>query len=282
MDSNEFSGSSLRIRSQRATTESGVPLYAAMDASPEYVIYYENKFLSVFNHDKAVKKIIQWPYKTGHVIDISRYNDNQFVILTKLGLYLINVDTEKVDTVHQLSNNNDESTIYHRCTAHNGRIMLSFSGAGTIIEQWTSKVCAKRWSPPKSCGKNEHISCLRLSSDALGLTIAKSIEESRFEVRQLENMSILFSIPLNYQCYRFISLNNRQWLLVPYYRGRQDVFLVDTNQENIKPINVPLLSHNDEYDGNYSKMIWNIALMLGDSSYLIVRRERTVCCYSIE
>ncbi|CAF2862380.1 unnamed protein product [Rotaria sp. Silwood2] len=276
----QFTG--FRIDGQDKIIGSTVPLYATIAASPEYVIYYENKVLSVYNQNEPSKKTIQWTKKDGHVIDICWYNNKQFVILTKREFHLFNVDTEKIHTAYRLPENKNIDSNYHRCTSYDERIMLCLSCSGTTIEEWTLSECKKRWQSPKSCRKDENICCLRLSSNNLGLTIVNSKRESRFELRQLETMSVLFLIQLTRQCYRFISMNDNNWLLVPYYYGRQELLLVDANQRIIKIINIPPLVHAYDYDSNINQMIWNVALMLGNSSSLVVRRERTICFYNIK
>ncbi|CAF3833518.1 unnamed protein product [Rotaria sp. Silwood1] len=271
-----------QIDGQEKIIGSTVPLYAAMAASSEYVVYYENKVLSVYNQNGPSKKTIQWTKKDGHVIDICFYKNKQFVILTKREFHLFNADTEKIQTMYRLPDNDDDDSTYRRCTSHDECIMLCLSGPGTTIEEWTLTKRKNRWESPKSCKHNEHICCLRLSSNILGLTIVNSTQESRFEVRQRETMSVVFLMPLTRQCYRFIAMNEYDWLLVLYYNGRQELLLIDTNERIGKIINIPALTHIYDYDGNFNQMIWNVALMFGTTPYLIVRRERTIGFYRVK
>ncbi|CAF1147675.1 unnamed protein product [Rotaria sordida] len=271
-----------RIDGEEKIIGSTMPLYAAIAASPEYVIYYENKILSIYDQSQSCKKTISWSEKAGHIIDICWYNNKQFIILTKREFHLFDVDTEQIRMIHSLPKNDNDDSTYYRCTSHDECIMLCFSCPGTTIEEWTLTKCKKRWRSPKSCRQDEHICCLRLLSNILGLTIAKSTQEPRFELRQSETMSVLFSMQLTCQCYRFISMNDHNWLLVPYYYGRQVLLLINTSEKILKIIDIPLLIHTYDYNGNVNQMIWNVALMSGNNSYLIVRRDRSICFHNIK
>ncbi|CAF2097161.1 unnamed protein product [Rotaria magnacalcarata] len=285
MTSNSVSSMSLQIVDQQKLILSKVPLYATIAASPECVIYYENKVLSTYDRDPLSKKAVPWANNDGHVIDICWYKDKQFIILTQRRFYLFNADMNKIDSVHKLADDDKEHN-YHRCTSSGECIMLCFSGWKTTIEEWTLKECKKRWLSPITCAEDESICCLCLSSNTLGLTISKRKQGSRFEVRNHETMSVLFSIRLAQACYRFTSMNEHNWLLVPYYSESQVLLLVDTNEKIIKKIDISLRrmppTSNHVYDGCSDEMIWNVALMLGQNRCLVVRRERTVCVYSMK
>ena len=101
----------------------------------------------------------------------------------------------------------DVHSSYHRCTSYAGCILLCFSGPGATIEAWTAKKRVNRWEAPISCVRDERICCFGLSSKTLGLTITKSEQGSRFELRQRETMAMLRVIQLQFACYRLSSLN---------------------------------------------------------------------------
>ena len=212
---------SLQIGAEDRLILCGVPLYPAMAASAECLIYYENKFLIVDDRKRRSKKTIRWAKKDDHVIDMCWYKDRQCVILTKRQLHLLNVDTETIQAVTGLPADDVRSS-YHRCTSYAGCILLCFSGPGATIEAWTAKKRVNRWEAPISCARDERICCFGLSSSILELTIAKSEQGSRFELRQRETMAVLWVIQLQFACYRLSSLDEHTWLLVPYYRVAQE------------------------------------------------------------
>ena len=281
MNSSIETSKPLQVDVQERIVVSRVPLYPAMAASSECLIYYENKFLIVYNLKQPSKKSIPWTKRDGHVIDICWYNNKQCIILTKREFHLLNVDTGTVNTVNRLPVDDPESN-YHRCTSSSESLMLCFSCSGTAIEEWTLKERTHLWRPPISCTRDEHICCLRLSSSILGLTLADSKGRSRFELRQRDTMSVLRVIQLNFQSYRFAPIDDGNWLLVPYYHVRQEIRIVDTKARTIRTVTIPLLAEAFSYNGNYNQMIWNVAFVPGDNSRLIVQREKTVCFFKIK
>ncbi|CAF1044861.1 unnamed protein product [Adineta steineri] len=197
---------------------------------------------------------------------------------------MFNADNDQIDLLNAL--NNEENSPYHRCTSNGKYLMLCFWGCKTVIEQWdyesTSKQwkCKKQWKSPQSCQLDEYICSLNLSADILGLTITNQKEESKFQLRESETMHILYSIQLCSQFYRFISTNNNNWLLVPYYNRRLEILLIDIEKRIVKPIHI--FARSLPYEENDDdKIICNIALSLGNSPYLIVRCERYVCYYDL-
>ncbi len=256
---------------------SGIPLYSAMAASPECIIYYENKQLSVNGRQRGIQKSIEWTNNGGHVIDICWYKHSKFIILTKREFYLFNTNNVKCSLLNTLPKD-DKISAYYRCASNGECVMLCYWHRGTTIEEWNLERCVKRWDSPKSCKQDESICCLRLSSYALALTIVNSDKQSRFELRQRETMSILHSINLAQPCYRFISTHDNHWLLVPYYSGRRQLILIDNTGRIVKEIQVPSSDKNDSND----ELIWNIALISTDSPCLFVRYERTICCFNIQ
>ena len=281
MASSLTTSAALRIDAEERLVLCRVPLYSAMAASAECLIYYENKFLTVYDPKLTNKKSIPWTKKDGHIIDMCWHNRKQCVILTKRQFHLLNVETGTVETQHTVSAEDADST-YHRCTSNTKCILLCFSGPGAIIEEWTEKERTNQWKGRISCARDEHICCFRLSSNILGLTLAKPKQGSRFELRQRETMSVLYVISLQFPCYRFDSLNEHTWFLVPYYRAGQEVHVIDTNTRNVRTIILPPSREAYNHNGNYNQMIWNVALMPNNSSRLIVRREKTICFFNIE
>lgn len=281
MNSSVDTSKPLQIDAQERIVVSRVPLFPAIAASSECLIYYENKFLTVYNLEQTSKKSIPWTKKDGHVVDICWYNNKHCIILTKREFHLLNVDTGAVNTVKRLPVDDPESN-YHRCTSSSESLMLCFSCSGSVIEEWTLKERTQLWKRPISCARDEHICCLRLSSSTLGLTLADSMGRSRFELRQRDTMSVLRVVKLNFQSYRFAPIDESNWLLVPYYHVRQEIHLVDTNTRIVRTLTIPLSTEAYNYNGNYNQMIWNVAFVPGDNSRLIVRREKTVCFFKLK
>lgn len=285
---NEIVRNQPRFDKPITTVLSKTPLYATIAASDKNVIYYQNKYLSISDPNGDNYRAIRWNKNDPHVIDICYYTENKFVILTKQAFYLFVLDTAKTILVNKLTNV-DENGIYHRCASNGSCIMLCYGALGSAIERWTHEKCIKQWRSPKSCAKNECICCLRVSSNILGLTIVRvkgksktnTERKSRFELRHIDTMNVLYTIDLDCICYQFAALNNHNWLLVPYYNGGVKLLLINDKKPQHEIIGVRLLPKTNDLN-TYENMIWNIAVAADDNKYVILRCEKTIRHYKIE
>lgn len=108
------------------------------------------------------------------------------------------------------------------CLARDFHWMLLL-GFATIVDEYaiTPSSCSliKRWLPPRTCGEQEGIWCLRHHPDTneIGMTIMDGqTNQWRFELRDARDLNILwqYALPVTHGDCEISPLINGQWLLV--------------------------------------------------------------------
>jgi len=177
------------------------------------------------------------PWRDGLIRDIIWSSDLQlFFLLTQKNLFafdpqtIVAPSTTTINTELQFKVLSftkikpiDESHTFWRCTCVGSNLFLSYSGFGTIIDEYkmsrTSCQFVDQWTSPKTCSNVEGIWCIRYQteSDQIGLTIMNSqTNQWRFEIRDRKKLSTIWQtgLPVNHGDCELTSLGKDQWLII--------------------------------------------------------------------
>ncbi|CAF1254615.1 unnamed protein product [Didymodactylos carnosus] len=202
----------LKVRPQRQIK---VESYWAMGASDMNLLYCGKDTLCLTDRTDHKTNTLQWSGAPATEICWSSFLD-RFLILTSTTLHSLNVQTNEVTQIKQVSDK--KKADFLRCTCANQTLLVSTFENGSVVEEWDMSGewrMMRRWKPPVSCQQNEWIVDIRFSCDGshIGVTMSTPGEYNLFHVRD-RSMNILNSITFPWLEYGYVllSLPNGQWL----------------------------------------------------------------------
>lgn len=176
-----------------------------------------NYDLSLFDKDLKVIKQSRWDYGTIHDVCWSQGLASFIAITENSKAFLINGNNLSVHGIEQMQNH-----LWMSCACSKSLLYLaSLSNAIVEFSLLPTFSYTRRWDPPITCNKNEHIKSIACNDEKLALMVALFSDNIlHLVVRSLTTFHQIFSIRLDVKSLlydlpiRCCSLKHNEWLVV--------------------------------------------------------------------